>query len=297
MLQDVATVTSADAIWLGRLVHWKDRATWFGPLGDWVRPFFRKGAWERLQRTRPRDLPWDDYDWLDVVLAPKLLVQIDTALDLLANALEGAVLRSFHGCRVADAGVYHRDGLRLNDPTQRAEAVRRMVAEDEELAWLRPTIDEKLAQWGSRERDTGRLYVCADDQPQLDRIGHYMLYGSEWVTALLGFSAHRALRRRGVPTMIEVDLPFRTAAANTRREFARKLLQEWVRVTVNAPTFIPKLDFTVTVQVDLPPEMIVGHYHPEALKDPFRQFEIHETETPHCPSCAADRSASGAAFA
>jgi hypothetical protein len=279
-------VAASPSPWRGRLVHWKDRSTWFDALGGWIEPYFRKGAFTRLSSLKEKDLCWDDSDWLDVVLAPKLRIEIDTAVDLLADELDRAILRAFHGCRVADAGVFHREGIRLNDPTVLEAEVRRIVAEEDDLAWRRPTIGREVAEWDARERDTGRLYVCADDQPQLDRIGHYMLYGSEWITALLGFSAHHTLRRRGVPTMIELDLPFNLATPNTRREFARKLLQEWVRVLVNAPTFVPKLDFTVILRADLPPEMIVGHYHPTALKCPFNRFATFETKQPVCPSCA-----------
>ena len=273
--------------WRGRLVHWKDRSTWFEVLSAWIAPHFRKNALDRLSRLRPKDVCWDDSDWLDVVLEPRLLVDIDTAVDLLAEALSGAVLRAFHGCRVDDAGTFHADGIRLNDPAKLTEEVRRIVAEEEDLAWRRATIERDLAAWDARERDTGRLYVCADDQPQLDRNGHYMLYGSEWISAFLGFSGHRALRRRGVPTMIELDLPFELATLNTRREFARKLLQEWVRVLVNDPTFVPKLDFTLILRIDLPPSMIVSHYHPEVLKDPFSRYSRFQTEHPFCPSCSS----------
>lgn len=276
----------AENPWRGRLVHWKDRETWFDVLTTWIQPQFRPSAFARLTRLKPRDIYWDDPDWLDVVLAPRLLIQIDTAVDLLAGALEPAVLRVFHGCRVADAGVFHRDGLLLNDPAKLTEEVRRIVAEEDELAWRRPTIDRDLAEWDARERDTSRLYVCVDDQPQLDRIGHYLLYGSEWISAFLGFSGHGVLRRRGVPTMIELDLPFKLATPNTRLNFARRLLQEWVRVTVNAPTFVPQLDFTVILRTSLSPDTVVGHYHPETVKDHFNHHAVIRTEHPFCPSCA-----------
>lgn len=276
----------AEKPWRGRLVHWKDRETWFDILTAWIQPYFCPGGFARLTRLKSKDLCWDDSDWLDVVLAPRLRVQIDTAVDLLAEALEPAILRVFHGCRVADAGVYHREGLLLNDPAKLAEEVRRIVAEEEELAWRRPTIEKDLAEWDARERDASRLYVCADDQPQLDYIGHYLLYGSEWISAFLGWSGHRVLRRRGVPTMIEIDLPFHLATPNTRIEFARHLLQEWVRVTVNAPTFVPQLDFSLILRASLPPDMVVGHYHPKAVKDTFNGKALVRTDHPFCPTCA-----------
>jgi hypothetical protein len=283
---DIDQLHPARNPWRGKLVHWKDRSTWFEPLGEWLQPYFRKGAFARLGRLGEQDLCWDDSDWLDIILAPRLKIEIDTTIEWLADALDATTLRAFHGCRVADAGVFVRNGIRLNDPAWLEAEVRRIVAEEDDLAWLRPTIEQEIARFDARERDTGRLYVCADDQPQLDRIGHYMLYGSEWVTALLGFPAHSILRGRGVPTMVELDLPFRLATPGTRREFARKLLQEWVRVLANSPTFVPKLDFTVILRTDVPAHMIVGHYHPEALKDPFRQYVTYQTQTRTCPACA-----------
>jgi hypothetical protein len=272
-------------LWRDHLVHWKDRATWFEPLGAWLAPYLRKGGRDRLRRGGERDLCWDDADWLDRVLYPQLTIEIDTVIEQLADDLEGTVLRTFHGCRVPDAGVFHRDGIRINDPARLEDEVRQIVAQEEDLAWLRPTLEQRLADFDARERDTGRLYVCADDQPQLDRIGHYMLYGSEWIVALLGFSAHSTLRRRGVPTMVELDLPFRMATPGTRREFARKLLQEWVRVLVNGPTFVPALDFTIVLHANVPAQMIVGHYHPAVLRDPFHSFITHKTAINTCPGC------------
>lgn len=266
-------------------MHWKDRATWFAPLGDWVKPYFREGGEARLRSGGERDLCWDDSDWLDRVLYRQLDIEIDTAIERLAEDLEPAILRAFHGCRVADAGVFHREGIRINDPGRLEAEVRRIVADEVDLAWLRPSLEQRIADFDARERDIGRLYVCVDDRPQLDRIGHYMLYGSEWIVALLGFSAHSTLRRRGVPTMVELDLPLRLATPNTRQEFARKLLQEWVRVFVNEPTFVPALDFTVVLHADVPAEMIVGHYHPDVLHDPFQGFVSHKTALRTCPGC------------
>ncbi|WP_127846982.1 MULTISPECIES: hypothetical protein [unclassified Caulobacter] len=272
--------------WRDRLLHWKDRTTWHPTLTQWLQPHFVDGGYATLSALPEQDLCWDDTDWLDEILAPYLKEDLEVVLDQLSTVINRAVLRAFHGCRVADAGVFHREGIRLNDPAVLEDEARRIVAETAELAWMQKSLESRLAAFDARERDTDQLFLCADDQVQLDHIGHYMLYGSEWMTCALGPSAFDTLRRRGIPTMIEVDLPVSWISPGLRDELAEKLLQEWVRVVVNAPTFIPKIDFGIDLRVPVPAEMIVAHYHPAILKDPYNGNAPCRTEVRTCPSCA-----------
>lgn len=152
---------------------------------------------------------------------------------------------------------------------------------------MRETLESRLAAFDARERDTNQLFLCADDRLQLDHAGHYMLYGSEWITCVLGPSAFSTLRKRGVPTMIEIDLPISWMSPGLRRELAETLLQEWVRLRVNSPTFVPKINFTIGLWTPVPASMVVGHYHPEVLKDPYDGSTLHRTESRTCPSCAS----------
>lgn len=276
-------------IWKERLIDWQERATWFAPLEAWLEPEWRTGGKARLQKCK-LDLCWDDSDWLEA-LAQNLASPLDAAIEGLADNLEAATLRVFHGCRVPDAGVFHRGGLLRNDPARLEDAVRRLVAYDEDLAWMRPSLEQRIADNKDRERDTGRLYVCADERPQLDDNGHYLLFGSEWLQCLLGWSAHAALRRQGTPTVVKIDLPFDWASAETRREFAHVLLQEWARVFVIGPTFSPALDFSVILRRDIPPTMVVGHSHPAALKNPFQQYAVERIANPTCPHCVEEAGA------
>ena len=288
-LSDVEAPRPSAEVWRGCLVHWQDRMTWFGALETWLGNEWRPGGKARLQR-RKLDLCWDDSDWLDA-LERHVQPSVEALIEGLAYDLAKAKLRTFHGCRVPDAGVFHREGLRRNDPAELEALARRLVAEDDDLAWMRPTIEAMIAKFDDRERDTGRLYVCADERPQLDHSGHYLLFGSEWLQCLLGWSAHGALKRYGTPTVVEVDLPFDWASEGTRREFARHLLQEWTRVSVMAETFSPALDFSVILRWDIPAEMVVGHSHPRVLKNPFMQYLTERTADPTCPHCVGSATA------
>ncbi len=235
-----------------------------------------------------RDICWDDPDWLDDILVPRLSRGLDYTRQALGEALSSATLRVFHGCRVADAGLFHREGLRINDPVVLEDEARRIVAEANDLAWARPHIERMIAENKHRLRDEGRVYVCVDDRPQLDEIGQYALYGAEWLQVLLGFAGHRTLRSRGVPTILELDVPLDLVGESTRRELADTLLQEWTRRTVNNPDFHPEIDFTISFLHDLPAEYVVSHYHPKVLKDPYRNKATCVSEVTVCPGCPTD---------
>lgn len=275
----------SDAVWKKAHLVWKDPATWYGRLTTWLSPRLKPRGLTRLENLGEQDLCWDDLDWREVVLAPELMEREEYVRDCLADALWHATARVFHGCRVNDAGVFHREGLRANDPATMEAMVRRIVEEEEDLAWMRPNIDQRLAEFDARERDTGKVYVCLDDRPQLDYIGHYALYGPEWLQAFFSFSGFRVLRSRGVPTILELDLPLELTSDHIRQELATDLLQEWTRITVNHPTWTPQIDFTISLRHELSAEYVVGHYHPKALKCPYHQNMVVRTAVTECPSC------------
>ena len=81
---------------------------------------------------RFRDLCWDDLEWSDV-LQRCLVADFDYHADALANALDPAVILTFHGCRTDDAGSYFRGGLRVHDRAAMTAQVRAIVDGSEEL--------------------------------------------------------------------------------------------------------------------------------------------------------------------
>lgn len=228
---------------------------------------------------------WDDSDWLHKTEGV-LRFEIQYIIERLSDALSFAAARTYHGCRTEDAGIYHRAGIRRNDPAVLADEARRIVREEDRLAHLRPVIEQRLHDFDSTDRDTGRLYLVMDHRGLTESAGHYLLYGSEWIQCVLGFEAHEALRRRGFPTIFAVNLPLSMVTSNEREQLARALLQEWTRIKVNRPDWVPELDFTFCLRNDIPATMIVGHFHPEAICDPFYQNLMRRVGPQKCPGCA-----------
>lgn len=275
--------TDDGSIWLDARIGWKEQSSWLARLSAWLKPQLRRGALQRLRRSPDEDLYLDDPEWLDR-LGSEMRRDVELVAEDLADDLLSARLSVFHASRVVDAGVVHREGLRINDPRFLADEARRIVAEEEDLAWMRPTLEARIAGFEHTDRDTGTLYVVADDRPFLKSSGHYLIYGSEWIQVLLGWGAHAALRRRGSPTIFEVEMPLHVVHSSSRTEFARDLLREWSRQQAASDAQSPELDFSFMLRRDLPPEWVVRHAHPARIRDPFHPGWHHNASL-GCPHC------------
>lgn len=270
-----------------RLIDWKVRATWHDAVSAWINAEAEADVVGSVAALGEQDLCWDDPTWLEQ-LSACLDFHYEGLLEPMADWLSAWSIRVYHGGRVEDAACYARHGL-LRSRTEALDAqVRRIVGEEDDLAWMRPGLDERLAAWPRRNRDDGWLHVAIDGRVQHDEDGsssHYMLYGSEWIFAFLGPPAWPVLRRRGVATMAMFDLPLAWVSPQCREEFAEALLQEWCHATVNRRDWTPARDWTFSLQFDLPPETYVGHSHPRALVDTHGGGVSRRQREAICPSC------------
>ncbi|MDJ0448824.1 hypothetical protein [Methylocystis sp. JR02] len=274
-----------DAVWKNHRFCWRSADTWVPQLSAWLTPKFHKDGIRRLKPGHFRNLPWDDLEWLDL-LGRCLTSDIQYHTETLADALEPSTLRTFHGCRTDDAGRYFREGLHLHDRDAMTQRLTAIVEKNDELAWMRSRLDDAIAEINST-LDIGCLYVVADDTALLEYAAHYLIYGSEWITAVLGYG-RRALLKTGVPTLIEVDLPLRVTTPDTRVEFARKMLGEWTRRACNLPDWHAPIDFSFCLRENIPPAWVVGHSHPAQLRDPLERQKLYQSPRTRCAHCSSD---------
>jgi hypothetical protein len=263
---------------------WKARESWYPLITAWLNERMPQGAIHRLETRGELEYFWDDPEWLSV-FADALDCGVEALTAEMAEQMAPLTLRAYHGCRVEDAGIYASDGLKLNDPADMDAFVRRIVGEEDTLAWMRPQLEQRLASFDHRERDRARLYVCLDDRALIDSACHYLIYGSEWVMAFLGFEGHEVLRSRGVPTVLEIDLPLAQVSSRQRRDLASDFLQEWTHTTVNKTGTVPLRDFTFCLRAPIAPQHIVGHRHPDDLVDVHHHYIRRRSPSTHCPSC------------
>jgi hypothetical protein len=271
------------SIWTGKLIEWRSPRSWVSPLSRWLRPYLAQGI-RTLERMGEQDLCDDDSQWLKIA-GSVLRVHYDEVAERLGHALSFATLRTFHACRVADAGTFARNGIRRNDPEALTAQLRKLLDEEPDLSYLKPSIEDRQRDAELYGRDAGRVYVVLDDKSLIRDAGHYLLYGSEWIMCMVGSGGHEVLRRRGVPTMLQIDLPLSVATDDERRQLAQSLLQEWARIKVNRPDWVPEVDFTFCLHRDVPAKWLVGHYHPTTIPDVHYGCIERPTLVTSCPHC------------
>ena len=165
------------------------------------------------------------------------------------------------------------------------ERVRSLVEGHDALAALRGDRLSEAIDRVDNEIDHGRLHVAADDAFFLKHTAHYLIYGSEWIMAVLGGEGRRFLRTYGTPTLLEIDLPLRLVDPRSRHAFARMLMREWVRLTCNRTPWTAPIDFGFRLAKDIPPACIVGHRHPQELRDPLENGRPYRPEVTSCLHC------------
>ena len=272
---------------------WKRPVTWMPVVEEWLRPLLGRNAIARLRREDVSELYADDPDWL-AMLEDVLRPGVFEVAEKFARDLEGKVVRAYHGCRTEDAGQYFRNGIRAHRREELESQVRELVHADPRLAWLRNGLEARMAEFESA-LDQGRCYVVLDDRSLLDGGAHYLIYGSEWICAVLGHGYREPLLENGAPTLVSVDLPLSWVSNGLRKELAELLLGEWARQTLLVPKRVFVEDFTFTMSRDLPPQTVVGHRHPKKLVDPLERMRVYRPATTtclHCERSAAERSSS-----
>jgi hypothetical protein len=88
-------------------------------------------------------------------------------------------------------------------------------------------VVEQVSDRGIRER--GAIWFVGDDASLIEDCGHYAIQGSEFLMALAaalcgpdaGEDYRFRLRRHGVPTTLEVDMPASFVPSEQRNEVAR----------------------------------------------------------------------------
>lgn len=226
----------------------------------------------------------DDLSWLDDLIL-QVTGQSTDMKTLMAERLsaEYRAFRAGHGTRTDDVGQFYGEGLRLlraDDAEARARALwldgQFPHATEAKLQAAIADIDAR-GQAGGRE---GRLYFAADERTLITRpggSGHYLVYGGEYLFCLgirlVGrWETKQVLKTVGRPTMFVCDIPMSMLRDSTIRDFGGSILEFLFSELVEgmeARALSPGAGSTLSLTCDLPPEHIVGHYHPLTIYDPL----------------------------
>ena len=272
----------------GDLIIWTHSQDWGRKVERLLSDHLTVSVKRRLRGMDTDCFYSDDLKWLEQALGNGPL---GCCIDqVLADALLGWRVRTYHACRPRDVLTYLNFGLRCLRPEEAIQEFRRIVNLHERLSVLRD--DVALASVLARvETDyrTGRVFVGLDDRDLLEGAGHYLIYGGEYLSALLGQAGgldfQSVLKLEGIPTVFVIDLPSSLIRQSDLREFARLLLSQWAKNLVSRRPIAPEEDFSFDVRCDIPALCIVDHHHPNRILDPLNRFEPYISPAVSCPAC------------
>ena len=265
-------------------IRWETPSTWEPDLAAWLGEFWLPSGLNRMRGRRSPGSPWDDPIWLKL-LERYTGCEIDYLAEAWAADWGGRFIRVYHGCRTEDAGTYFRNGIKPHDRAELVAAVWNLVRRFPDLRNAGPGIEQRLDRINREGTDQGRVFLALDHRNTIERDGHYVIYGSEFIGCVLGDYHRRLLRRIGAPTFIEVDLPLSSVLPGLQIELGKRLFAEWTRRQLCRPDRVPILDFTFTLHGSVKAEWIVGHSHPTRAFDCWDGNAMRELSANRCAHC------------
>ncbi len=228
-------------------VIWGDFYTWDPIIQFALGSEVAEAVIVAIRAADTSNYPRDGSDWIN--LLGKILVRSPEELQImLADELSSKALRTYHGCRPDDLNTYLTQGIRIHRHGEMEERVRELVRSDPRLAGV--DIEKRISEI-PREYDQGKIFLTFDGKMLVEQAGHYLIYGSEWISVVLGAENRYLLLERGTPTLIHIDLPASMVSRSILEGYARDLLGEWAKQIVRGISLSRYLDSGVELEADL----------------------------------------------
>lgn len=260
-----------------RVIDWIAIGSWQSiALEEALAAFAPERDLNWLSGTQAGFIYWDDPQRLEPLRTEAGIHDKTELTERFAQRLYGLFdhLRAVHLCRPIDFGSYWRHGVRRMNP--------RLLQEDF-CTYFRATHPELTETDLVHAIDTtstatrvGLVYLGLDQRFLLSDCGHYASYGSEYQIALavalsqrLGRDYRQSLKLRGRPAVVTVQLPIDWLDESTRVELADWLLRAALWAMQNEASVSPALDFGVSLDRDVPAEMILKIEDAPGASDPF----------------------------
>jgi hypothetical protein len=223
----------------------------------------------------PEYVVGDDLSWLDQLIQSVRGVDGDIKT-LVAEriVIKYTALRAVHGTQTSDLNAFYQSGLRPLDPYTFQEQAKAIFLSSEFPELTTADLEKAFLEVGREVRE-GRVWFEANEVLLLEHCGHYMLYGSEYLTAIAARLGKRrdyrqVLKGTGKPTLFVCNVPLNYISGNTLKEFAGTAVEMVFQELLDGDGFTPDRGRGAgfCIRKTLPPSRIAGHYHP-VVRDPL----------------------------
>lgn len=262
--------------------NYRDYSSWRGIIWSLIEDFATPEVRRYFLVHPPEYVVGDDLGWLDEIVDIVRNESIDSK-SLLSCRLRKhfRAIRAVHGTKTSDVTRFYREGLRPLNPEEFHVRARELF-----LGGRFPELDESCLQQAIRKVGSalreGRVYFEANEEMLVGDCGHYLVYGSEYLTALaaqIGVDRdyRQALTSDGRPVVLICDVPLDLVSEATLSEFAgeslERVFQELLDGKKPEHSFLRGAGFCI--RATLHPSCIAGHYHPAHVHDPLTNCVHH----------------------
>ncbi len=258
---------------------WQDYHSWRDVIWQLLSDVIDQPVKEAFLANPPEYVVGDNLSWLDDIVYSVHGLKFDSKSEL-ADRLSARFefIRVVHGTRIERIeDVYEKGLLPLDVAAYHARAEEIFLVSDY------PKLDrEKLEaaiQIVGADIREDRVWFDGNERMLVEDAAHYMIYGSEYLIAiaasLRGFRDYReALRKFGKPTVFVCDVPLKWMSPSVLMEFGGSTLETIIEGYRTGEDIGPGRyeGAGFCIHRILPPEYIVGHYHPNKLKNPLRRY-------------------------
>lgn len=186
---------------------------------------------------------------------------------------------TYHACRPTDISSYYSKGilpLSLAKAQKQFREMFRQYASEE-------AIETAIAEASTETRD-GVVHVVLDDRIFTEDCGHYLIYGGEYQNCLAinlpGASENTRdlLKKSGRATVFVCLLPFSKLKKDLKHLVPLLLADHFFRVA-HGRKDVDIIDYTLFMKRKIAPHIIVKHYSPVRIRDPFKHHIVWNDET------------------
>lgn len=252
-------------------------ATWHPDIWSLVADFIGPDVKTVFLKNPPEYLVSDDLSWLDNLVLQVRGIHIDSKAEL-AERLQDRyrAIRACHGTSVPTVDSFYKQGIRPLEIEEFHNQARQIFLSGDYPELSGDNLKNAIEHVGPATRE-GRVYFEANERLLIEICGHYMLYGSEYLTALaanLGGTRdyRRVLKGRFAPTLFVCDVPLEDLHPGTVAEFSGIALESIFQELLDGPSYSPDKwrGSGFSIRVPLESSCIVGHCHPTITRDPLR---------------------------
>nr|WP_319382362.1 hypothetical protein [uncultured Roseibium sp.] len=255
---------------------WQSYYTWNSEIWDLLTPVITEEVKSTFLAAPPEYLVSDDLSWLDDIVFEVEDRDISTKT-FLAEELRKKfrAFRALHGTKAESPNIFFETGLIPLDPDHIHARARKIFLNGTFPELSDAYLEAAIKAVGAGTR-AGRVWFEGNERLLVEHAGHYMLYGSEYLTAIAANMRgtrdyRRVLKEIDQPVVLICDVPLDLMSDHMLEEFSGSALEMVFQELMDGAEFCPERmrGAAFCIREALPAECVIGYYHPTLLKDPL----------------------------